>query len=248
MERTGSISGVNDRRRAAMAVIERSMGRLVELDRRLVDRHFPSTNQSIDPLRIPWAPRLSARWPDIRSELDLMLDAGVRMPDINELMGEQPGAEGPWSTYLLYSFGRWVEANAARCPKSAAAVRDIPGLEIAGFTVLDGGSHIRLHRGPFRALRYQLGVRVPEPVGACRLQVADEVIVWEDGKSLAFDDRTEHEAWNDSDQPRYVFFVQTRWPLPGWEGVAHRALHRLLALAARRVPADATELDLALNG
>ncbi|MCB9374232.1 MAG: aspartyl/asparaginyl beta-hydroxylase domain-containing protein [Microthrixaceae bacterium] len=236
------------RRQSAMERIENTLAKLVDLDRWLIDRHFPMTNQSIDPLSIPWAPAVAARWPDIRRELDDLLATGIQMPDINEVMGEELGAEGPWTTYILFSFGSWVEANAARCPATAEVCRGIPDLEIAGFTVLDGGTHIPLHRGPFRALRYQLGVRVPEPIGACRLQVADEVIVWEDGKSLAFDDACEHEAWNDTDEARYVFFVQTRWPLPGWEGVAHRAIHRVLALAARSVPAKAEELDHALNG
>lgn len=231
-----------------MERIEDTLGRLVELDRRLIDRHFPLSNHSIDPQTIPWAPAVTERWSDIRRELDGLLATGIQMPDINEVMGEELGAEGPWTTYILYSFGTWVEANAARCPATAEVCRGIPDLEIAGFTVLDGGTHIPLHRGPFRALRYQLGVKVPEPVGACRLQVADEVLVWEDGKSLAFDDACEHEAWNDADEARYVFFVQTRWPLPGWEGIAHRAIHGVLALAARSVPAKARELDVALNG
>ncbi len=84
--------------------------------------------------------------------------------------------------------------------------------------------------------------------GSGRMKIDDEIIVWEDGKVLAFDDACEHEAWNDSDEARYVFFVQTRWPLPGWEGVVHTGIHKVLSLAARSVPAKATELDLALNG
>ncbi len=205
-----------------MERIENTLSKLVDLDRWLIDRHFPLSNRTIDPLSIPWAPMVAAHWPDVRRELDALLDSGIQMPDINEVMGEELGAEGPWTTYILYSFGSWIEANAARCPATAAVIRDIPDLEIAGFTVLDAGTHIPLHRGPFRALRYQLGVRVPEPIGACRLQVADEA--------------------------RYVFFVQTRWPLTGWEGITHRAIHRVLALAARSVPAKAAELDHALNG
>ena len=236
------------RRQSAMERVENTLGKLIDLDRWMIDRHFPATNQSIDPLTIAWAPTVSAHWPDIRRELDDLLDRGVQMPDINDIMGEELGAEGPWTTYILYSFGTWIDANAARCPATAAVIKAVPDVEIAGFTVLDGGTHIPRHRGPFRALRYQLGVRVPEPIGACRLQVGDEVIVWEDGKSLAFDDATEHEAWNDADTARYVFFVQTRWPLTGWEGMVHKAIHKVVALAARSVPARAQELDVALNG
>jgi aspartyl/asparaginyl beta-hydroxylase (cupin superfamily) len=73
------------------------------------------------------------------------------------------------------------------------------------------------------------------------------VIVWEDGKSLAFDDGTEHEAWNDSDEDRYVLFVQTRWPLSGPARHVHRVTHRVLGLPARAINRRAAELDVALN-
>lgn len=236
------------RGRSAMERIEHTLGKLVDLDRWLIDRQFPITNHSIDPLGIPWAPTVAANWPEVRRELDQLLADGIQMPDIDEVMGEELGAEGPWNTYILYSFGTWLDTNAARCPATAALIAGVPDLEIAGFTVLAGGTHLPRHRGPYRALRFQLGVKVPEPIGSCRLQVADEVIVWEDAKTLAFDDAVEHEAWNDSDEARYVLFIQTRWPLRGWSRPIHTLIHRVLAVAARSVPARAQELDVALNG
>lgn len=220
---------------------------LIALDARVVERAFPLTNQSVDPFDIPWAPSIAARWPTIRAELDQLLADGIAMPDVNDVHDGGQGAEGPWTTYVLFSFGRWISANAARCPATTALIADVPDLETAGFTVLAPGTHIPLHRGPFRSLRYQLGVRVPGPPGACRLQVGDEVIVWEDGKSLAFDDAVEHEAWNDADEPRYVLFIQTRWPLPGWRGRVHAAVHHLLARPVRDLPERVRRLDATLN-
>ncbi len=220
---------------------------LIALDARVVERAVPLTNQSVDPFDVPWAPSIAARWPTVRAELDQLLADGIAMPHVNDVHGGGQGAEGPWTTYVLFSFGRWISANAARCPATTALIADVPDLETAGFTVLAPSTHIPLHRGPFRSLRYQLGVRVPGPPGACRLQVGDEVIVWEDGKSLAFDDAVEHEAWNDADEPRYVLFIQTRWPLPGWRGRVHAAIHHLLARPVRDLPERVRRLDAALN-
>ena len=52
------------------------------------------------------------------------------------------------------------------------------------------------------ARRRWLALIVP---GKCRLRVGNETREWEEGKAWAFDDTIEHEAWNDSDQPRYIF-------------------------------------------
>jgi aspartyl/asparaginyl beta-hydroxylase (cupin superfamily) len=37
--------------------------------------------------------------------------------------------------------------------------------------------------------------------------------LWEIGKAWAFDDTIEHEAWNDSDQPRAILIVDAWNPL-----------------------------------
>ena len=138
---------------------------------------------------------------------------------------------------------------ARRCPATAALVAAVPDLEIAGFTVLGGRTHLPRHRGPMRSIRYQLGVRIPPGPGESGLRVGDEVVRWADAGSTAFDDRTEHEAWNDADEPRYVLFVQTSWPSRGLTGRLHRALRRgLWRLGGADLAARAASLDTALNG
>ncbi len=227
---------------------ERAVDRVVSWDAGLVGRQFPLPVGPVPVDTIAWAPSLTDNWSTIRSELDELLDDGIELPAIDDVNGTPQGAEGPWSTYVLFAFGAWVAPNSARCPATSALVAAVPDLEIAGFTVLAPGTHIPGHRGPYRSLRYQLGVRIPGPDGACRLRVDDEVVVWRDGHALAFDDAVDHEAWNDADQPRYVFFVQTTWPVVGLAGRAHRVLHRALGRAAGDLAGRATALDRSLNG
>ena len=43
----------------------------------------------------------------------------------------------------------------------------------------------------------------------CGFRVGAETRVWEPGKAFVFDDTIEHEAWNDSDQPRAVLILDT---------------------------------------
>jgi aspartyl/asparaginyl beta-hydroxylase (cupin superfamily) len=49
-----------------------------------------------------------------------------------------------------------------------------------------------------------LGLVVPP---GCLLRVAGETRAWQEGRCLIFDDTLEHEAWNNSDQPRGVLLL-----------------------------------------
>ena len=220
---------------------------MLAFDERLVSRVDPTPTGALDPAAPSWAADVRAAWPVIREELDALLEAGVVLPETNDLVGADQGAEGRWSTYVMTWYGTWLDANCRRCPRTTAVLRTVPHLQVAGFTVLDGHTHIPRHQGPARSLRWQMGMKVPAPVGSCRLQIGDDVVVWDDRTTLAFDDRTEHEAWNDAEDPRYILFIQTPWPVGGWIGQAHRATHRVFATATRRIPRQAASLDRQLN-
>lgn len=229
------------------ALLGRGLGALLRLDERLVNRFDPPRPGAIETAAIPWSAEIEARWSSIRAELDLLLDAGIELPDTDDLVGSDQGTEGRWTSYILYWYGTRLDRNAERFPVTTSVIRGVPGLQIAGFTVLHPHSHLPRHQGPAKSLRYQLGIRVPVDPGACRLQVGDEVIVWKEGASLAFDDRSFHEAWNDSDEARYVLFVQTAWPLGGVPGRLHRLMSRAFGSATRHIPQRALEWDTRLN-
>lgn len=231
---------------AVQRLVERGLGSLLDLDRRVAGRgDAPSHALPTD--RLEWARPIEQRWPEVRTELDALLADDVRLPVTDDVVGVEQGADGRWTTYILGWFGSWLEFNCRRCPTTTELVRAVPGVEIAGFTVMHAGTHIPAHRGPAKALRYQIGIRVPDPPGSCRLRVGDEVIEHADGKSLLFDDLSEHEAWNDSDEDRYVLFVQHRLPLPSGRRQLHHATHWAFGKAQSAIPRRAEELDAALN-
>ena len=47
----------------------------------------------------------------------------------------------------------------------------------------------------------------------CGFRVGGEQRPWEPGKAFVFDDTIEHEAWNDSDEPRAVLIFDIWNPL-----------------------------------
>jgi len=230
-----------------VSVIGRLLDVALSADQRMIERYDPRVEGVLDLAKVPWTADLEAAFPTVRAELDDLLARGVRFPETSEVVGQDQGAEGRWSTYMLCAYGTWLEFNCARMPATTDLVRSIPGLQIAGFAVLHAGTHLPRHRGPSKSLRYHLGVRVPEPPGACRIAVGRDVHEWSEGAGLLFDDSVEHEAWNDSDEDRHVLFVETRWPLPPVPAAIDRVAHGLVRWGARRVPTRARELDTALN-
>jgi ornithine lipid ester-linked acyl 2-hydroxylase len=231
-----------------VTLASRAIGAVLRADQAMIERREPRVEAPMDPSRYPWVADLEAAHPAVRAELDALLASGVTFPETSDVVGHDQGNEGPWTTFMLCTYGRWLEFNVARCPATTEVVRRVPGVTIAGFAVLHAGSHLPRHRGPSKSLRYHLGVKVPEPPGASRIAIGRGEHAWADGVSLVFDDAVEHEAWNDADEDRYVLFLEVLWPLTGVRDVLNRGAQRLLRLGARDVPRRAAELDAALNG
>lgn len=190
---------------------------------------------------VPWIATLESHWTEIRDELAPLL-AGRGLPRLFDVLpGETTIADDKWKAFFFRVWGRDVEANCQRCPRTAELLRAVPGMSTAMFSIFEGHNHVPPHRGPFRGvLRYHLGLIVPEPAGASRLRVLEEVRNWEPGKSLLFDDTYEHEAWNDSSAPRVVLFLDIKRPLPGPVGWLNDAMMFLLS---RLVIWPTTKLD-----
>ena len=49
------------------------------------------------------------------------------------------------------------------------------------------------------------------------MQVGDEFVTWDEGRTIVFDDTYHHEVWNDTDESRVILLVQFRRPT-GWLG------------------------------
>lgn len=200
-----------DRGRLRTAVVRGAL----DLNTRAIDAYHPPRPGPMATPDVPWVAALTEAWDAIRSEAEALMAERNSVPSIEEITGATQANEGPWGNYVFRAYGGWVEANCARCPATAAAVRQIPGLQLAAFSVLGPGTHLVAHRGPNKgALRYLVGVHIPGSPGQVRFRVGDEMITWADRKAVLFDHTIEHEAWNDSDGERWVLFTEFRWPLP----------------------------------
>jgi ornithine lipid ester-linked acyl 2-hydroxylase len=201
----------------------------------------PFGNSSIiDAKAFEWVERLEKNSGAIRQEVVALLNGPTHLLDIHELSPRQTnlGKDGGWKSYFFCLLGHRIEGSYKRCPETGKLLDSIPGLALAFFSVLAPGMHIKRHRGAYKGVvRCHLGLIVPEPRTAVRMTVGDEMVYWEEGKCVIFDDTHKHEVWNDTDGIRVVLLFDVYRPLPRWLTRINKAVLNLAGYApeARRL-------------
>jgi beta-hydroxylase len=166
--------------------------------------------------QFPWSYELEANWQKIRQELDQVMPYAESLPNFQDISPRQGNIadDDRWKTFFFCAFGYKSEQNCQRCPETVKLLDQIPGLKVAFFSILAPGKHIPPHRGKHKGIiRYHLALKVPQPQENCRIRVADQIVHWQEGKSLIFDDTFEHEVWNDTNDYRVVLFLDIARPL-----------------------------------
>lgn len=112
---------------------------------------------------------------------------------------------GKWEVYGIHFKGEDIH-NA--CPQTTKLVNDIPGMYIAGFSVLKAGCSITPHTGyTAEVSRVHLGIICPSK---CLLTVGNDTYIWQEGKVVVFDDMVMHSAHNKGDTDRVVLIVDIK--------------------------------------
>lgn len=113
-----------------------------------------------------------------------------------------------WSAYFLWNQGKLEDAHLKRCPRTAAVLAKVPQVDIPGrgptafFSILEAHTRIPPHTGVTNT-RATVHVPLIVPPG-CGFRVGGETREWQVGTGWVFDDTIEHEAWNESDEPRAI--------------------------------------------
>lgn len=164
----------------------------------------------------PWLDAFDAATNEIRAEaLAALTDAaGDFVPYISKPAGapvdqwRELNNSKRWSTYFLMKNGKRLEEHLDRCPRTAELLRSAPLCEVSGqaptafFSVLAPRTRIPPHTGVTNT-RFIVHLPLVVPPG-CLYRVGAERREWREGHAWVFDDTFEHEAINDSDQPRIV--------------------------------------------
>jgi aspartyl/asparaginyl beta-hydroxylase (cupin superfamily) len=177
--------------------------------------------------RFPWVAHVEDNWRTIREEAERLLENREDLANFQDISRDQIEItdDDRWKTFFLYGYGFEAKLGVQTCPRTAALMREIPGMKTAMFSILSPRKHILDHRGPYKGvLRYHLGLIVPREAEACRIRVGDDYRHWQEGQSMVFDDTFNHEVWNDTDETRVVLFVDVLRPLPSPWSQINRAI------------------------
>ena len=167
----------------------------------------------------PWLERLEAATADIRAELLEVLKQDSAFRPYVERNARLPHTDAQglldnpaWSAYYLWQHGELVPQNAERCPKTVAALTDVPLAWVKNrspsvlFSLLRPGAHIPPHTGEVNTrLICHLPLVVPKD---CALRVGNDTRPVVEGKAWVFDDTIEHEAWNRSRETRVILLFE----------------------------------------
>ena len=188
----------------------------------------------LEPAQFAWMRGFESHWPEIKAEFDAAVDDGARPPNIQDILvgNRELVDDDRWKALILVGYGFRIPANCVRFPRTMALVDAVPGVNSALFSILRPGARIPAHRDPYKGLvTYHLGLRVPTAATRCTLRVGAEERHWEEGRSLIFDPTHVHEVWNDTDEPRLIFFLDVVRPLRQPAAMVNRAVLKLIALS-----------------
>jgi len=167
----------------------------------------------------PWLERLEAATADIRAELLQVLKEDAAFEPYVQRNSRLPHTDArglldnpAWSAFYLWKHGEPVPENAARCPKTVAAMSGISLAWVKNrspsvlFSLLQPGAHIPPHTGEVNTrLICHLPLIVPPN---CSLRVGNDTRPVVEGKAWVFDDTIEHEAWNGSRETRVILLFE----------------------------------------
>jgi beta-hydroxylase len=149
----------------------------------------------------PFLAPVQEAWREIKSEYE---KASQHLQDWPEKYLYTQG----WKAFGLYFKDQQMPQGIELCPITWSIIKNIPGLFIAGYSVLKPETKIHPHFGYTTAvLRSHLGLICP--AGAW-IEVNGEKYEWKEGEMVVFDDTKQHSAANESEEERVIFLLDFR--------------------------------------
>jgi aspartyl/asparaginyl beta-hydroxylase (cupin superfamily) len=189
--------------------------------------HFPRLPaiEFFEREQFPWLPAVEQATAAIRTELARLLSDSLQdfvpylshSPDAPLNQWRELNQSKRWSALFLYRDGALVSSNSDRCPETMQVLEKALNVRIkaraptAFFSRLEPHTRIPPHTG---VTNTRLTVHIPLVIpNGCGFRVGSQIREWVPGQALIFDDTIEHEAWNDSDEPRVIMIFDIWNPL-----------------------------------
>ncbi|MBW8309663.1 MAG: aspartyl/asparaginyl beta-hydroxylase domain-containing protein [Candidatus Paracaedibacteraceae bacterium] len=153
-------------------------------------------------------------WQIIRGEaLQLLEQGSIKASEKHDDMGFNSFFRRGWKRFYLKWYNDPLPSAAATCPKTLELIAKVPSVNAAMFTFLPAGSRLGLHRDPYAgSVRYHLGLITPNS-DECFIEVDGQRYAWRDGEDVLFDETYLHQAENQTNVDRLIFFCDVARPM-----------------------------------
>lgn len=153
---------------------------------------------------------LKDNWKVIQEELLEVLKNENNIPKFHEVDKIQRFVSNKdnaaWRVFMFKAYDNWQASNCEKAPKTAALLKQIPGITTAMFSIIGPRKHIPPHNGFYKGVwRYHLGLIIPKE-GECYIIDGGQRYDWKEGEDVLFDDTFLHAVWNKTNETRVVLF------------------------------------------
>ncbi len=156
-----------------------------------------------NPIDFNWVNGLEEKYEIIRDELKELVSDEFEFS--NNINPPNLSAPNSWTNLYFFNFLWKNNANCKKFPKTYEIISSIPGVILAGLTVLKSNSSVLPHTGETNTtIRCHFGIEIPDILPSCGMQVGGEERSWANGKVLLFNDAYTHSTWNNSNRNRVI--------------------------------------------
>ncbi len=192
----------------------------------------------LDPKIMPELQPLQDNWEIIKEEaLSLNKAESIKGSDQYNDIGFNSFFRRGWKRFYIKWYSKSFHSSALdKCPKTIELIKGIKSIKAAMFVVLPAGSKLPPHRDPFAgSLRYHLGLVTPN-APECYIDVDGTEYFWKDGDVVLFDETYLHDAYNNADSDRLIFFCDIKRPMRNIIGRWLNSFFAWFIVAASRAP------------
>lgn len=191
---------------------------------------------------------LQDNWQVIREEgIKLMNKGGIKASGKHDDAGFHTFFKRGWKRFYLKWYDTAHPSARELCPKTVALLEQAPSVNAAMYAFLPAGGKLGAHRDPYAgSLRYHLGLVTPNS-DACAIEVDGQKYSWRDGEGVVFDETYIHEAYNNTDKDRLIFFCDVARPMRTALGRALNRFFNNTIMKAAASPNDSNDRTGGIN-
>jgi aspartyl/asparaginyl beta-hydroxylase (cupin superfamily) len=165
----------------------------------------------LEPEQFEWAVSIEKNYDLIYKELQAYLK--TNQPLQAYFNTNMVSKQGGWKTISLMAWGVNYYRKIKQFPQTMKVVQEVPGLVSVSFNLLEPNSDIKSHYGDTNAIfRCHFGLSIPGRLPEIGFKVKNEERAWEKGQLLFFCDAHRHQAWNHTNEARFILLFDVIRP------------------------------------